>query len=344
MRLLIVGSDNVAGIEKFFVKYIEEEGVTVSFFSAQNLFYDFYFKSIIHKAVYRAGMSTIHKTISGEFKKAVVEFKPDVIWVFKGMEMTPKTLQWARDLGVKLVNYNPDNPFIFSGKGSGNKNITDSVSLYDLHLTYNLSVKERIENEFKLPVSFLPFGFDLDENLYRECAAQQEILKVCFLGNPDAQRASFIKSLADANVQIDVFGGKWQRQLKHPNITLYDPVYSDDFWKTLRRYRVQLNVMRLHNPDSHNMRTFEIPGVGGIMLAPDTPEHRMFFTEGEEIFLYYDLNSCIDAINRILNLNVTEANKLRDRARNKSLQNGYTYKERSRQALQAISKTLNLND
>ena len=42
--------------------------------------------------------------------------------------------------------------------------------------------------------------------------------------------------------------------------------------------------MRIHNPDSHNMRSFEVPGVGGIMVAPDTKEHRIFFEVGKEIF------------------------------------------------------------
>lgn len=341
---MIVGSDNVVAIEKFFLKYMRELGSEVSLFSAQSIFYDYYFKNVLHKVIFRAGASSIHKTINKKFKEAVNNFKPEVIWVFKGMEITPETLCWAKELGIKLVNYNPDNPFIFSGIGSGNRNITESISLYDLHLTYNLSVKERLEHDFKMPVELLPFGFDLEEKLFNECARQKEILKACFLGNPDSQRASFIVQLAEADIPIDVYGSRWDKQLDHPNITIHSPVYLNDFWKTLRKYRVQLNLMRLHNPDSHNMRSFEIPGVGGIMLAPDTPDHRMFFEEGKELFLYNDVETCIAAINSLLNFSEANANYIREQARAKSLANGYTYKDRSKQALDAIRKIAYVNE
>ena len=57
-------------------------------------------------------------------------------------------------------------------------------------------------------------------------------------------------------------------------------VESSDFWKVLRKYRVQLNLMRPHNLDSHNMRSIEVPAVGGIGLFPDTPDHERFFEKG----------------------------------------------------------------
>jgi spore maturation protein CgeB len=195
-----------------------------------------------------------------------------------------------------------------------------------------------------MPVELLPFGFDLDEKLFNECVRQKEILKACFLGNPDSQRASFIVQLAEADIPIDVYGSRWDKQLDHPNITIHSPVYLNDFWKTLRKYRVQLNLMRLHNPDSHNMRSFEIPGVGGIMLAPDTPDHRMFFEEGKELFLYNDVETCIAAINSLLNFSEANANYIREQARAKSLANGYTYKDRSKQALDAIRKIAYVNE
>ena len=90
------------------------------------------------------------------------------------MEITPDSLEWAKKKKIKLVNYNPDNPFIFSGRGSGNSNVTNSISLYDLHFTYNLSVKEKLEKEFQSKDCFLPFGFDLDDQLFEICANRKK--------------------------------------------------------------------------------------------------------------------------------------------------------------------------
>ncbi len=94
--------------------------------------------------------------------------------------------------------------------------------------------------------------------------------------------------------------------------------------------------MRVHNEDSHNMRTFETPGVGGIMLAPDTTEHRMFFEEGKEAFLFKEVNDCIEKIKKIMNLSYDNAMKVREAARSRSLNSGYDYRSRTEQALRAL--------
>lgn len=335
---MIVGSDKIYAIENFYRKYLAELGQDVQLFTAQNYFYEFYQKSVLNKLLYKAALSGILNKINRLFKAEVTRFKPDVIWIFKGMEIKPGSLEWAKRQNIKLVNYNPDNPFIFSGRGSGNVNVTRSISIYDLHFTYNLSVKEKIEKDFKIPTNFLPFGYDLSKELFEICASQEEILKLCFAGNPDKDRAEFIENMAKGGIQIDVFGNNWDRFVRHPNITVFEPVYGEIFWKVLRRYRVQLNLMRVHNEDSHNMRSFEVPAVGGIMLAPDTREHKLFFENGLEAFWFGDIQNAIDKANYILSLNKKEIDKIRGNARLRSIQSGYSYQHRAKEALSELNK------
>ena len=109
-----------------------------------------------------------------------------------------------------------------------------------------------------------------------------------------------------------------------------------EFWKTLIKYRVQLNLMRPHNLDTHNMRSFEIPGVGGIQLAPDTPDHKIYFEPGKEIFLYTDIAGCVNQIMKLLALKANEAMEIRNCARMRSINSGYSYKDRAEQALEKI--------
>lgn len=80
------------------------------------------------------------------------------------------------------------------------------------------------------------------------------------------------------------------------------------------------------------MRSFEVPGVGGIMLAPATTEHKMFFTDGKEAFLYSDIKECVEKAKYILALPKEEADTIRARARERSLDDGYTYQQRARTA------------
>jgi len=340
MKLFIVGSDKVYAIENFYVKYLREAGVDVFHFPAQSYFYDFYHWNVSHKIIFKLGLSGIFKQINNRLKEEATRFAPDVIWVFKGMEILPATLQWAKKRGIKLVNFNGDNPFLFSGKGSGNKNVSRSIRFFDLHLTYNTEVQKEMEETWQILTGILPFGFNIEDALFEKCCQQTEIVKACFLGNPDNYRGTFLQELAGRGVQIDLYGNNWDRFVSHPNIQVFQPVYGDDFWLTLRRYRLQLNIMRPHNPNTHNMRSFEIPGVGGIQLAPATNDHQLYFEPGVDIYLYQDLDDCVSAAKKILALPQNEADAIRQNARDRSLRCGYSYRDRATQALRQIEHIL----
>jgi spore maturation protein CgeB len=330
MRILIVGADYQWAIENHFVKHFSSLGSTVELFPAQRYFYEYYYKNIVTKLICRLGLSRIYHEINANLLKRVEDFKPEVVFVFKGMEVLPETLINLKQEGIKLVNYNPDNPFIFSGYGSGNKNVSDSLMLYDLHLTYNLEILEKLKS-MQLEAEFFPFAFEEGIERAPELIEAAEVLKPCFLGNPDKNRVEFLNQLADRGVKLDVYGNDWAKNSIHPNITAYPPVYGDEMITVLRKYRVQLNLMRIHNLNSHNMRSLEIPGHGGIQLAPRTVEHERLFKEGEEIFLYNDVDDCVAQIDKLLILSFEEALDIRNCAQY-GAQSHHTYKQRATKA------------
>jgi len=336
-RILLVGSDKVWSLERIFLKHLCNLGVEAQLFASQNLFYDFYEKNLINKILFRTGISSIYKTINEELLKKVNEFQPDLIWVFKGMEVLPETLKNLKSRGIGLANYNPDNPFFFSGRGSGNKNVKDSIGLFHVHFTYDRDIRKTIQNEFGLPCYILPFGFELSEALYQQCKNQDEILKICFIGNPDKGRVEFLEKLAD-QLPLDVYGHDWEKHTQHQNISIHGPVYGDDFWKTLYRYRAQLNLLRPHNPASHNMRSFEIPGVGGIGLFPDTIDHREYFGSTGIAFLYHNMSECIVKAEEIFQMSRKDISEWRNNARNLSLQKGFDYLSRTKQFLASLNE------
>ena len=93
MKLLIVGSDYTWSIERHYLKYIREQNPDIMLFPAQNRLLDFLNKSLLHKITHRLGMSSIYTKINAELWEVIEEFKPDCIWVFKGMQVLPETLQ-----------------------------------------------------------------------------------------------------------------------------------------------------------------------------------------------------------------------------------------------------------
>lgn len=337
MKIVIVGSDKIYAIENFYTRHLRDIGATVYHFTGQTKFLDFYQKNLFNKIKFKSGLSGVYRSINKELVELIESTKPDVVLVFKGMEIFAATLKWIRSKGIRTVNYNPDNPFIFSGKGSGNSNVSESIPLFDLYLTYDSEVKQQLESKYQVKSDILPFAFELSEELYHECEKENEVIKTCFIGNPDKNRVKFIKILSERGVQIDLFGHDWGKLVKRPNAQVCGPVYADDAWKVIRRYRVQLNLMRIHNLGSHNMRTFEIPGAGGIQLAPKTIDHEIYFTPGKEIFLYDGVDECVHAIQILLQLEKSKAEQIRLDARKRSIKSKYTYKDRSIQLLQMLA-------
>jgi spore maturation protein CgeB len=332
--ILILGSNFPAALELIYSSELSKLGIRNKILGIQNIFLAYYTKSLFNKIKFRLGFSKIESSIQKKIKRVIVEFNPKTLLVFKGMEIQPKTLQWIKSKGIQVVNYNPDSPFIFSGRGSGNKNVTKSINLFDCYFTYDKNINKELENR-SVKSQIIPFGFDCSGFKYKGLTEKEEVLKLCFLGNANKFRIDFLEKLAQRELKIDVYGENWSSFNLHKNISRFGPKYGAEFWSTLQKYAIQLNLLRPHNSNSHNMRSFDVPGAGGIMLAPRTPDHQTYFTEFSEVFLFSDLNEALCQIELILNLNFSERNKIRQAARLKAMQH-HTYTHRTLQLVQYL--------
>ncbi|HEX8331469.1 MAG TPA: hypothetical protein VF622_02535, partial [Segetibacter sp.] len=208
MRVLIVGRENDPSLEKVYAEHLSSTlGVeNVKIFPAQDKFLDYYHASFKNKIIFRLGFEKIYRQINQGLLLEVENYRPDIIWFFKGMEIFPETLKTLKtSYNIPLFNFNPDNPFLFSGLGSGNKNVTKSISLFDHHFTYERTVKAKLEM-MSLSTSLLPFGFNITNEVYNKAIEAEEVNKVCFVGNPDKYRAGFLKALVRSGIKVDVYG------------------------------------------------------------------------------------------------------------------------------------------
>lgn len=333
-NILIIGSDNKSAIEHIFKSELSSLGFSVQLFPAQTIFLDFYRASFYNKIIYRLGLSSILKIIQKKLKAFILANNPTIVIVFKGMEITPNTLLWMKNRGIKICNYNPDHPFIFSGRGSGNANVSKSINLYDYYFSYADDV---VNDLIKLGVKSqkIPFGFDSNGFGFKELRKENEVLKTCFLGNADKFRAQFINQLATLGLEIDVFGENWNEYKMNKRVTISSAKYGLDFWLTLQKYAVQLNLLRPHNNSTHNMRSFDIPGSGGIMLAPLTMDHSYYFENNSEVYLFDDVNEAFQKAERILTIPFEERQIFRMKARQRALTE-HTYYHRVTQLIKYL--------
>ena len=339
MKILIIGSERNWAFENHYIKHLKKSSEVVSL-PAHDYFYDYYYKSIWNKIKFRTGFSRIYHRINNRVLENIFLNHYDVVWIFKGMEIYPQTIREIRKTGTKVVNFNPDHPFLHTFKGSGNRNVRDSVPEYDLHLCYNLQVKEKIEKEYKIQAEWLPFGYEPHENIILP-SQSNEIKRACFIGNPDKYRAEVLSDLATTGIAVDIYGDNWQqwiRTLDSMDINFYPAVFKKDFNTVATQYRLQLNIFRPHNVNSHNMRSIEMPGLGCIMLAPKSQEHNLLFKENSEAVFYNNIEEMKTKANNLLKMPYEQALALRKNALQRSQVSGYSYRDHTEKVLEIFQR------
>ena len=331
-KILIVGSQKVWATENIFIDELGKDH-QVDCFPAHGIFLDYYHKNILNKLSYRLGLSRILNKINCQLISLQEKEHYELIWIFKGMEIFPETIKRLKASGARLINYNGDHPFVHDFRGSGNQNVLESIELYDHHFTYSKNILNDFKNKTKVSCSWLPFGYFSAH----EPSIQEDKKALCFIGNPDEERVRMINFLASNQVPIDVYGNDWQNHLEaSERITINPPVYKEDFVKTAQSYRVQLNIFRPHNCNSHNMRTFEMPALGTIMLAPYSYEHADLFENEKEVFLYKNDEECLNLAKKILTMNFDQAYAIKKAAYQRSLDSHYSYAHRAQEVLKMV--------
>lgn len=205
MNILIVGSNDIWAIEQYYYKHLNNiAGVDAEIFSTSR--FKQKYLNVVRRVERRflPSKNSLHHLINKALLSTVEKERPDVILVFKGMEVYPETLKKINRIAT-TTNYNPDHPFIFSSRGSGNQNIVDSIGLYHMHFSYHRDVCKTIKKKFNIPCHWLPFGYELDPLMYelaKENLMEQQ--RVCFVGNPDEKRLKMIQQMNQKGILIDV--------------------------------------------------------------------------------------------------------------------------------------------
>ncbi|MEO1322693.1 MAG: glycosyltransferase [Pseudomonadota bacterium] len=294
---------------------------------------------LLDRVLLRASPGIVFSHASSQLEHLASTQKPAVILIFKGMDIKPDALRRLKDRGFKLVCYNADHPYDFALRGTGNQNVSASVSIYDLYVTYSRKIQEEIlERDPDTRTAIVPFGHSVSDDDVREIEDVIEIERICFAGTADAMRAKSIQCLAEAGLPVDVYGPGWKNFCgRTKNVRVMGAVYGKELYRVLRAYKVQLNLFRPHNEGAHNMRSFEIPACGGVMLAPYSTDHASQFVRDEEAFYYSDRRSMIDMAHHVLNLDPQKISKVRIRARTRCVESGYSYAARSRSLAMLIA-------
>lgn len=241
-------------------------------------------------------------------RKKVNRFNPDLIFFVKSENIFPETLRKIKkDIGSFLVNFYPDNPFVF-WNGNSNSNILKSLNLYDCFLIWSKILIGPLKSAGCKNVYYFPFVFDPDLFSQKIDVTELDQKKyssdVCFVGTWDSEREVWLTELCKKipKLNLGIWGNLWKEKLNSNSNLLTkirgNAIYGQEMQKVFACSKIVLNFIREQNMTSHNMRTFEVPASKAFLLSERTLEQsEQLFNEGENIECFANIEELVSKIN-----------------------------------------------
>lgn len=221
----------------------------------------------------------------------------NVIWIDKGLTISPRTLDTARRLqpSAKLVAYSPDD---MAAQHNQSRRYMAGLAKYDVHVTTKSYNVRELELLGARRMVFVDNGYH--PSVHRPVALSQQDSElygadVAFVGQYERERAEQIEYLAAHGITVTVWGLDWNR-LKTPPAgvrIMGRPVWGHEYAKVLNATKINLCFLRKINRDLQTTRSVEIPACGAFMLGERTCEHLRLFVEGEEAEFFASNNELL---------------------------------------------------
>lgn len=317
-KILIVGSNEKFTLEKMYSRAFKKLKHKVRIYHTENTiksrydsFIDKYFSFTSNFYIRKRFISFISKNKN----------KYDLIIIIKGLYIKKKFILNIKKITPKskIINIYPDDPLNENIKNISNKNVIECIELFDFFCHWSERIIKRIKRlKPKSKLLYLPFGYD--EFLHKKYKNFSDYKKyknvVNFVGSYDDKRFKILKSLKYKNILIA--GSNWK------NIdSMKRPIFQKELSTIISNSLVSINILRDQNKSSHNMRTFEIPAMGGLMLTTRSKEQNFFFRENKECLMFSSEKELQNKINYIIK-NKKRIKELKDNAYFKSSKHSYT--------------------
>jgi spore maturation protein CgeB len=248
-----------------------------------------YSKAARHRAPWP--LAEVHRHIDA----AARDFKPDVVFAFKGVHLDQERLLSAP--ASAHVHYSPDdvgNPYNTTPEYLAHEAAWDLIVTTKQHNVPELTARGARR------VKFVRSAYD--PAWHRPCAkrgARQYL--VGFIGAERPDRAGLVTRLGrEHGKKLLVRGPGWRRKpaLHATGATVGGAVYGDHFATAVASVTANLVLLNSDNRDTHTCRTFEIPATGGLFVGQRTDEHAELLAEGTECLLFSDEEELRDILHR----------------------------------------------
>jgi hypothetical protein len=298
---------------------------------------------------------------------AAVAHKPELVWAEKQEYLYPETIEKLRAMGAIVAYYNPDPYFTLDWKRTP---LADAcVGLYDVLVVTKRYELDAYRKEARGEVIYSQLGYDPVGHAPPESPVANPQEKIVFVGGWEPRRERLLASANAITPDVAIWGYGWRiaqrsrldplRALRLGRLTpgravyLGEPtpalahaikegessngeIYEDGYARAVAGSKIALGFVREVCPDEHTTRTFEIPAIGGFMLADRTDEHLELFTEGAEAEYFGSDDEYIDKLRYYL-ANEDARERVARAGHARCMSSGYSYDERIRAVMKVLA-------
>jgi len=251
------------------------------------------------------------------FISSALNFKPDMIFVYRGTHINRKALEEIKNYLPKciLVGYNNDDPFSPQSASYLWSTFLKAIPAYDLMLAYRHANIDEYRHCGARRVELLRSWFVPKRNYPVQLSDDDEknfLTDVVFVGHyENDQRLEYLEEIVKQGIGLKIFGPgyDWDPVLKHsPILNTLPPVklvWGEDYNKALCGSKIALCFFSKLNRDTYTRRCFEIPATGTVMLSEFSEDLASIYVEGKEADYFRSKAEMIVKIRKYLNDSVT---------------------------------------
>ncbi|HSR37738.1 MAG TPA: glycosyltransferase [Phnomibacter sp.] len=275
---------------------------------------EFYYLSLrgfskFSKALYKLIRPYQINDFNDEICRQIKNFKPNILLVYKGAFVQPRTLELAKANGVRLVNFYPDVSMFSHGKL-----LPQTMHYYELVFTNKTFGIKDLHDAFGVSNAiFVPHGFDPDIHRPLQLTAQEWEMYGCdasFIGTWSPKKEMLFSHLKSQLPQLNlhVWGSQWENS--HSSVLKScikgREILGDLFAVAIQASKINLGILseRVQGASSGDLitsRTFHIPGAGGFLLHERNEESVLYFDENEEAGFFENEHELVDRVSYFLN-------------------------------------------
>ncbi len=262
--------------------------------------------------------------VSNYVKKQIdLEDMYDLVWVDKGVYVSPNIIKGLRGRTKFLIHYTPDPAFTFHRS----RYFFKAIQYYDFCITTKSFEIEAYNESGARKMIYCTQGYD--KAIHHPYHTFKEKDKdVTFVGHYETYRGKVVLSLLDAGIQVHIVGFKWKRFCKkykgYSNLHFHGGgIFGDEYAKFISSSYISLGLVSKWIPELHTTRTMEIPACGTLLVTELNIETKELFKEDEAVF-FENIEELVRKVTFLLN-DKAKIEEFISNANNRLLSSNYDY-------------------